>query len=381
MPHDELEATPPIHRITPLGALADMLQPHTSGWPRVERLAEIYSATVDITPIAFGHTDLSARTMAEHPRPGAWTDTSYRTGDLTIHLLRDVVVRSNTGIVTLDGHVVADTLLHIPDHSLPGERVDGGIVFGPSESTIQLGRAAHLMSGGYDNYFHWMYDVVARSMLAEAIGPGAAPLFGIFRTSFHPSTMDLLGPSGTPRRGLGTGVSLEVEELLYVPGPTGFEPHPCILPVFDRLLANAGAGKPPTRRLYVSRANDERRKLLNEREVLALLAMHGFETVQLDGLDVRAQVLLFAEASHIVAPHGAGLTNLLFCPPGTTVLELLPSNYVNWCFRRTAALRHLRYGCLIGEAPTPWNTDWPHANSWTLPLGELATLLSSGVFS
>jgi hypothetical protein len=226
----------------------------------------------------------------QHPRPGAWTDTSYRTGDLTIHLLRDVVVRSNTGIVTLDGHVVADTLLHIPDHSLPGERVDGGIVFGPSESTIQLGRAAHLMSGGYDNYFHWMYDVVARSMLAEAIGPGAAPLFGIFRAPFHPSTMDLLGPSGTPRRGLGTGVSLEVEELLYVPGPTGFEPHPCILPVFDRLLANAGAGKPPTRRLYVSRANDERRKLLNEREVLALLAMHGFETVQLDGLDVRAQV-------------------------------------------------------------------------------------------
>ena len=380
MPH---EAPPPVHRITPLSELGEVLQPHASGQPRVQRLADIYPARVEIAPIAFGHTDLSTATMAEHPWAGAWAETSYQTNPQTIHLLRDAVIRSDTGIVTMDGHVIAETLLRIPDHLLPGERVNAGIVFQPSESTAQFGRAAHLLAGNYENYYHWMTDVVARTMLAEAFGPGATPLLGIFRAAFQPSTIELLGPSGTPRRGLGMGVSLEVAELLYVPALSGFgfEPHPCMLPVFDRLRANAGAGKPPTRRLYISRVGSERRPLLNEAEIVALLGMHGFEAVQLDGMSVREQVLLFAEASHIVAPHGAGLTNLLFCTPGVTVLELLPTNYVNWCFRRTASLRRLRYGCLLGEAPAPWNTDWPHANSWTLPLGDLAKLLSSGVFS
>ena len=30
----------------------------------------------------------------------------------------------------------------------------------------------------------------------------------------------------------------------------------------------------------------------------------------------------FAEATHIVAAHGAGLTNLLWCNPGTKVMEI-----------------------------------------------------------
>jgi capsular polysaccharide biosynthesis protein len=383
MSNEALVTTPQIHQITPLGTLESMLPPQAGGRPRVERLADIYPAQVPIAPIAFGHTDLSTLTMAEHPRAGAWAETSYQAAGKTVHLLRNAVIRSDTGIVTMDQHVVAETLLRIPDHMLPGERVEGGIAFHPNENTVQLGRAAHLLAGNYDNYFHWMNDVVARSLLAEALGPGASLLFGIFRVPFHPSTVDLLGPSSTPRQGLGLGVSVEVAELLYVPGLSGygFEPHPCMLPVFDRLRANAGTGKSPARRLYISRLGSERRKLLNEPEIVALLGMHGFEAVQLDGMDVRSQVLLFAEASHIVAPHGAGLTNLLFCSPGTTVLELLPTNYVNWCFRRAASLRQLRYGCLVGEAPAPWNTDWPHANSWTLPLGDLATVMNSAAFS
>lgn len=370
-----------LHQITPIAALGDALGPHPTIGSRVEPIATIYPKRVEIVPIAFGHRDLSGRSIAEHPRSGAWADTSYQASSQTVHVLHDATVRSELGIVTIDGHVVAETLAHVPPQCLGGERVDGGIAFTANDAEHQLGRVAHLMAGGYDNYYHWMTDVVARTTLADAVGPGATPLFGIFCTPFQPSTAALLGPSGTPRQGLPTGMSLRVQELIYVPllSGYGFEPHPFILPVFDRLRAHAGVGQ-PTRRLYVTRIGSERRPLLNEAEVEALLSMHGFQTVQLDGLAVRDQVLLFAEASHIVAPHGAGLTNLLFCTPGTAVLELLPSNYVNWCFRRLASLRQLHYGCLVGEAEGVWNEDWPHANGWTLPLEELAALLRSDVF-
>ena len=174
-----------------------------------------------------------------------------------------------------------------------------------------------------------------------------------------------------------------MDELVYVPSLSGagFEPHPCMLAAYDRLRANAGGGGPPTRRIYVSRGDSQRRPLRNEAAVVSLLSMHGFTVVQLDGMAVRDQVLLFAEASHIVAPHGAGLSNLLFCTPGATVCELLPSHYVNWCFRRIASLRQLRYGCLVGEAEGPWDPGWPHANPWTVPLDELAAVLQTDAFA
>ncbi len=373
----------PAHRITPIGELEGVLPPTSNGRPRVERLAHIYPARVAIAPIAFGHQDLSGRSIAEHPRQGAWAEASYEAQGPIIRVLRDAIVRSDTGIVTMDGHVLAETLVHIPDHLLGGERLADGIAFAPNAGTHQLGRAAHLMGGGYDNYYHWMADIVARTTLAEAFGFGAVSLFGAFNKPFHASTAALLAPPGSPRIGLPPGVSVHVDELVYVPSVSGygFEPHPCLVPAFDRLRAHAGTNKPSTRRLYISRIGSEHRPMLNEPEVAALLAMHGFETVQLDGMAVLDQVLLFAEASHIVAPHGAGLTNLLFCSPGTTLLELLPSHYVNWCFRRVASLRNIRYGCLVGETPEPWNEGWPHANAWTAPTAELAQLLRTEVFS
>jgi capsular polysaccharide biosynthesis protein len=37
------------------------------------------------------------------------------------------------------------------------------------------------------------------------------------------------------------------------------------------------------------------------------------------------QILLFQSAEFVIGAHGAGLSNLLFCEPGTKVIELMPS--------------------------------------------------------
>ena len=37
----------------------------------------------------------------------------------------------------------------------------------------------------------------------------------------------------------------------------------------------------------------------------------------------------FAEASHILAAHGAGLVNLLWCQPGTKVIEIQDKNMIH----------------------------------------------------
>jgi capsular polysaccharide biosynthesis protein len=40
------------------------------------------------------------------------------------------------------------------------------------------------------------------------------------------------------------------------------------------------------------------------------------------------QIALFSRAKAIVAPHGSGLTNIIFCGSGTKVIELVSPNYI-----------------------------------------------------
>jgi capsular polysaccharide biosynthesis protein len=61
------------------------------------------------------------------------------------------------------------------------------------------------------------------------------------------------------------------------------------------------------------------------------------------------QIVAFCSAREIVAPHGAGLANLVFCERGTRVVELFNSEYVNPCFWRLAAVRGLDYRPVVDD--------------------------------
>ena len=76
----------------------------------------------------------------------------------------------------------------------------------------------------------------------------------------------------------------------------------------------------PHRKIVVLRPGAKTRKIINSDELL--LALKGWETVELESMTIKEQMKTFAEASHIVAAHGAGLTNLLWCNPGTKVVEI-----------------------------------------------------------
>lgn len=83
-----------------------------------------------------------------------------------------------------------------------------------------------------------------------------------------------------------------------------------------------------SRKLFVSRAGMRQRQLTNEKALTDRLAGAGFETFVPSAQDHRAQVETFRSASIVVAVHGAALTNLVFCRPGTLVIEIFPSNHV-----------------------------------------------------
>jgi hypothetical protein len=81
-------------------------------------------------------------------------------------------------------------------------------------------------------------------------------------------------------------------------------------------------GGGPKRRLYISRDDASTRRITNERDIMARLEAFGFERLVLSDMPVEDIVSVFANAEIILSPHGSGLTNILFAPPGSQVIEI-----------------------------------------------------------
>jgi len=80
------------------------------------------------------------------------------------------------------------------------------------------------------------------------------------------------------------------------------------------------------RKIYIERQGSLTRNINNHDELL--LALKGWESVRLETMTIADQIKMFSEASHILAPHGAGLVNLLWCKKGTKVIEIQDGNMV-----------------------------------------------------
>jgi hypothetical protein len=76
--------------------------------------------------------------------------------------------------------------------------------------------------------------------------------------------------------------------------------------------------------IYITRRQASRRRIVNEDELVPVLEAAGVTCVECEKLSFAGQMEVFARARAVIAPHGAGLVNLLFAPLGGRVLEIHP---------------------------------------------------------
>jgi capsular polysaccharide biosynthesis protein len=209
------------------------------------------------------------------------------------------------------------------------------------------GEHATLITQWSENYFHWLLDALPRLAVLDEARLGDLPLIVPERLSpFQRDSLALLGIH--PRR-LSPLTGLHVRpDVLVWPSPAGHTGHPAAWAcawLRERLVSRA---QPVRTRLYVSRSGAARRRMLNEDEVVAALEPLGFEAVQPERLSFSAQIDLFASAQAVVAPHGAGLTNVVFAEQ-LGLLELFHPGYVNPCFYSLARAVGHHYWYLVGK--------------------------------
>jgi capsular polysaccharide biosynthesis protein len=205
------------------------------------------------------------------------------------------------------------------DSRLPGRRVGG--------------TAAVLSAFVGRGYFHWMFDVLPRLGLLQKAGYRLEDidyfLVPMRVSGFHYETLDSLGISEVRVLSSFHERHVVADRLLVpsLPRSAGVVPTW----VVDYL----GGAFPPVRpngsehptRLYIVRRATDHGIVGNEDRLLDGLRRFGFEQVAMEDYTVREKAWLLGQAEAIIGASGAGLSNIVFCRPGTKIVELRVQPY------------------------------------------------------
>lgn len=257
---------------------------------------------------------------------------------------------------------------------LPWSEID----VSPRECALVVG------SGQHRNYFHWMIEFATKAtwFLKQfghhtLVTPTSLP-------NFVKSSFDML---------IG-----EQPDLLQISRPTRFKKlyfienlahsntrlSPLVRDFYWSMRHRYTEGLPavpPSRKLIVSRDDAATRRVLNE-DLLKEAAGHGFQLIRSAGMSVREQAALFADASVIIGAHGANLTNMVFSPVGTKVIEIVPSTFKAGMTCYAALAEMFMQDYTLAVSPGVLNEDHP-PEAANIRLGQkmIADIVAAGEVS
>jgi capsular polysaccharide biosynthesis protein len=251
------------------------------------------------------------------------------------------------------------------------------------------GTVALLSSNASYNYYHWMMEVAARIHLLSYGGVEIDKVvLNPFTQPFQQEILDMLGLPRDKIIFISESTHLEAD-LLIVPSFGSYTGVPPRWPNYYlknalkdaltntlRTPLSTGYG-----RVYVSRARATYRQVRNEDRIVYMLNRYGFVVAYLEEMSVAEQIRLFHSARIIIAPHGAGLTNVMFCEPNAAVIELSSPRFVSPLYYYMSVASALDYYYLVGEEEIPLGKEWDHGihADMYIDVGKLEALVLQAI--
>ncbi|WP_052948609.1 glycosyltransferase family 61 protein [Mesobacillus campisalis] len=261
----------------------------------------------------------------------------------------------NGAIITPDNNLIWDVSLEFvnpqTEHSIFKEQQLPPI-------TNHYKEIADLTHIAGSNYYHWMYEVIPRLYLLNQSNIKINQFilnFDPYDLPFQKETLYLLGIKKDQINMTHRGFHIQAERLV-VPSQPSYATKWAYDFLRKTFLNEAHMKRHGRTKIYISRKNS--RKIINEDELFQVLSKYGFIKIELETLPVVEQVQLFSSAEVIIAPHGAGLTNLTFCRPGTKVLEIFSPTYITSLYWVISSFGNLKHEYFIGQGSsgqTAWN--------------------------
>ncbi|MGL6282703.1 MAG: tetratricopeptide repeat protein [Microcoleaceae cyanobacterium] len=274
-----------------------------------------------------------------------------------------------------------------PDHRLIIDISSGSpelILTSPYLPTVKKleGKVAFLSSRWGNIYFHWLFDVVARCGLLTLAGIEWDSInYFVVNGQKKRFQAEILGALGLPSNKIITSEEypyIQADELLipsfsFVGGDLRTPYWACDF--LQKSLSPQPAVNTSRKRLYISRSQASWRKVINETEVINFLTNYGFTVVNLENMSFQEQVEYMASAEVVIAPHGSGLTNILFCPAGTTIIEIFSPNFISNIYWHLASSCQLIYCYMLGEDVAAKPNIPPQKQDISINLDRLLVML------
>lgn len=191
-------------------------------------------------------------------------------------------------------------------------------------------------------YFHWLTDVLTRILLTEEFSKDHLIVLPnkFKRFKYISESLEILGKKFI----FAESKHLYYKNLLVAP-------HSAITGNFDIEKINQlrdrfiDSDHVPSRLIYISRQNANKRKVTNEAEVIAALSKFDFEIHIFEDYSLSQQIAIMQETKVLLSLHGAGLTNMLFMPKNSKIFELRngDESKLNCFFSMASALEHEYY--------------------------------------
>ncbi|MFT2009466.1 glycosyltransferase family 61 protein [Pontibacter sp. 13R65] len=266
---------------------------------------------------------------------------------------------SSVAIISRFNNLVGNVSLSLKDGKVIGP--DQNPVFGQRYFTTPEkieGTVFSMLSGGagVNNISHWFIDVLPRLHLLQKSGLYDKVdwfLVPSLRYSYQTETMDLLG---IPREKLLAGDEHPHVTADCVIASTAPRGNHTLVPnwlcdylknAFLPLVANETSDISTPSRIYISRSDSNMRNVLNETDLVKELQPFGFESIVSSKYTIKEKLLMFSKAEVVVSATGAGLVSILFCQPGTKVIEIFNEGFVIEPFYDIATKTDLDYDYII----------------------------------
>lgn len=197
-------------------------------------------------------------------------------------------------------------------------------------------------------YYHWITESLPRALVARDIDPNAIVLLPSEKHQGYEESLNLLGCEAVER--FPKNANLLIHHFVMTECPRRFaSTEPALLRrVRETILKNSDAALTEPqhgKKIYVSRKKSRGRFVSNESDIEKLLITYDFEIVCFEDLSFPDQVKLMSQSKMLISIHGAALTNMLFMPQGSTVVELIPrkNGFADFSFSRLSLLHDRCY--------------------------------------
>jgi hypothetical protein len=281
-------------------------------------------------------------TIAQYPFPESFPVNFRRSKAFekkNMYLLKDVNVSPFSGLTWLENkHFLVESIGSL-------FRLIGwdNVLHEPLLPNSKLKEQDIIVSCPNNPFYHWVFESLGGLLVTLEHFPEAKVMIPANSPQYCNDVLKLIFDENTyaQRIIVADGVKQISNFAMFQQEQDAGFIHPVTISALqnfrNKVLSQMQLSVPKEPLIYISRSKTKNRSLANEEELEKALEAIGFTIIYSEQLSFAQQIALFSQASFIVAPHGAGLSNIVWTKGKARLLEIFAHNHFNDCFARLAS--------------------------------------------